>query len=279
MSEVQFQRGGARRPVPTVRDPLIQWASGLQTRSRTVYAGWMLEYGKDHDRDSAMEQAGFTHDVIKHGNGNMVDHWLIPTGNFFVLADGIESMGTMRQTKDRFGVAFGWQQIEGRWQSVLRMRVFLLDLLEQGYTEPCMVTLRGTVTADMVDILMFQYTQLDVLNGMRVARGMEPRDFPFYALVIPITAGEEVARGQDRTSRIQPPIYAMDHVLTREEAKALYIKQAWVDSIESLMDETIMWSVAQSQAIAAQTGTASTTDDLTPYDDRPYERSASWGRH
>jgi hypothetical protein len=41
--DVVFSRGPARRPQPRVADPLLQWASGLQTKERTIYAGWLVE--------------------------------------------------------------------------------------------------------------------------------------------------------------------------------------------------------------------------------------------
>ena len=45
--DVQFSRGPARRPQPRVADPLLQWASGLPTADKRLYAGWLVEAGKD----------------------------------------------------------------------------------------------------------------------------------------------------------------------------------------------------------------------------------------
>jgi hypothetical protein len=38
--DTPFTRGPARRPVPRVADPLLQWATGLTTKDRRIYAGW-----------------------------------------------------------------------------------------------------------------------------------------------------------------------------------------------------------------------------------------------
>src|SRR5436853_536200 len=46
MDDVTFTRGPARRPMPRVSDPLLQWATGLQTKERRIYAGWLAEAGK-----------------------------------------------------------------------------------------------------------------------------------------------------------------------------------------------------------------------------------------
>jgi hypothetical protein len=62
-----------RRPAPQIADPLLQWASGLPTADRRLYAGWLVEAGKDEALDGAMERAGFSRITIKHGSGNLVD--------------------------------------------------------------------------------------------------------------------------------------------------------------------------------------------------------------
>ena len=37
MDDVTFTRELARRPMPRVADPLLQWATGLQTNERWIY--------------------------------------------------------------------------------------------------------------------------------------------------------------------------------------------------------------------------------------------------
>ena len=72
-----FRRGPARRPAPRVTDPLLQWATGLQTKERRIYAGWLVEAGTIEALDLAMNDAGFSQVTIKHGSGNLVNHWAI----------------------------------------------------------------------------------------------------------------------------------------------------------------------------------------------------------
>ena len=93
MDDVTFTRGPARRPMPRVADPLLQWATGLQTKERRIYAGWLAEAGKLDALDAAMEQAGFSQVTIKHGSGNMVTHWAVETANLFVVAEGVQRAG------------------------------------------------------------------------------------------------------------------------------------------------------------------------------------------
>src|SRR5215217_1478934 len=112
MDEVTFTRGPARRPIPRVSDPLLQWATGLQTKERRIYAGWIAEVGRNHEFDGAMQLAEFQQVMIKHGSGNYVTHWAIPTANLFVIAEGVQSIAEMKHTEERFGIAFGWRYLD-----------------------------------------------------------------------------------------------------------------------------------------------------------------------
>ena len=103
MEDVTFSRGPARRPIPRVADPLLQWATGLQTKERRIYAGWLAEAGRIDALDAAMEQAGFSQVTIKHGSGNMVTHWAVETANLFTIAGGVQSIGEMKNTTGRSG--------------------------------------------------------------------------------------------------------------------------------------------------------------------------------
>jgi len=251
--EPAFTRGPARRPTPVVADAVLQWASGLPTADRRVYAGWLIEAGKDEILDLAMEQAGFTQITIKHGQGNLVTHWAVETANVFLVADGVQSIGEMKDDPSRYGIAFGWHAHEsGRAQSQLRCRVFLRELLNVGYAEPLLLTVKGTLTGDLITSLMRQYDVLDANAALRKAAGKQPWDLPLYAFSIPLGPGPEVTRGQgNATKTITPMRDVVPTVVTKEHLLAHWIQRPWVAVIEALLDATIAWSIAESAAIAA----------------------------
>lgn len=251
--ERTFTRGPARRPAPQVADPCLQWATGLQTKDRRIYAGWLIEAGKLDALDAAMAQAGFTQITIKHGSGNMVTHWAVETANLFVVAEGVQSIGEMRQTADRYGIAFGWRTLEGgRLQSVLRARVLLRELLEAGYAEPLLLTVKSTLTGDVIGALMRQYDVLDAVDRFRRDDGKPALQPPFYACSIPIGPGQEVARGSGgQTKEITPPTARIDVLIGRDYVRAHWCKRDWAARIEGLLDDTIRWSATTSAAIAA----------------------------
>jgi hypothetical protein len=270
--DIQFSRGPARRPQPPVPEPLLQWATGLQTSERRIYAGWLVEAGKIDALDEAMEQAGFSQVTIKHGNGNLVTHWAVETANLFVIADGVQSIGEMKHTTERYGIAFGWKAVGARplgsggaapsaqrltpnaprMQSQMRFRAFLRELLEVGFTEPLLVTVKGTLTGDLIGALTRQYEVLDVVDAFRKQDGKPALNPPFYACSIPLGPGQEVLRGSGSESKEITPIVAdIPTHIAKEYILQHWIKRPWVQLVEGLIEQTIAWSVATSALIAA----------------------------
>ncbi|MFN8570285.1 MAG: hypothetical protein U0Z44_22715 [Kouleothrix sp.] len=257
MDEVTFTRGPARRPALRVTDPLLQWATGLQTNERRIYAGWLVEAGKLDALDDAMGAAGFSQITIKHGSGNMVTHWAVETADLFVIAEGVQSIGEMKHTDERYGIAFGWRTLEGgRQQSVLRCRGFLRELLAIGFHEPLLITAKSTLTGDLIAALTRQYDVLDAVDAFRTLGGQPPLQPPFYACSIPLGPGQEVARGSGgQTKAITPPVAVIPAPITKEYIRSHWIKREWAALIEdgrggpSLIDQTIAWSITSSKLI------------------------------
>lgn len=251
--DTEFTRGPARRPAPVVEGPMLQWASGLPTANRQIYAGWLIEAGKLDDLDGALQSAGFPQITIKHGSGNMVTHTAIETANVFVLADGVQSMAEMRHTDERHGVAFGWRTLDGgRLQSMLRVQVLLRELLHVGYTDPITLTVKSTLTGDVLAALMRQYDVLDAIDAFRKLDNKPAINAPFYACSIPIGPGMEVQRGSNgQTKEITPPIANIPAPVTKDYIAAHWIKRDWIGCIEPLIDGAIAWSETTSHQIAA----------------------------
>jgi hypothetical protein len=237
--------------MPRVADPLLQWATGLQTKERRIYAGWMVEAGKLDALDEAMAQAGFSQVTIKHGSGNMVTHWAVETANLFVVAEGVQSIGEMKHTEDRFGIAFGWRTLEGgRQQSVLRFRGFLHELLDVGFYEPLLISVKSTLTGDMIAALTRQYDVLDAVDVFRAQDKKPALNPPFYACSIPLGPGQEVARGSGgQTKEITPPIANIPTPITKDYVRSHWIKRDWSELIEGMLDDTTRWSITASKLI------------------------------
>lgn len=245
-----FTRAAARRPVERPREPLLQWATGLTTKERQIYAGWFVEAGRDQDLDLAMHDASFRQITIKHGGGNLVTHWALPIASLFVICDGVQTMSEMHGADERYGIAFGWRQTDARQQSVLRCRVLVQELCTVGYTQPLLLSLKSTLTGDFLAALMRHYETLDSINPIRAASNKPPIAVPFYAVSIALGAGADVARGSGGQTREIAPM--VEHgPRDQEYIKAHWCKKPWVEAIEAQADATIVWSRSESVRIAA----------------------------
>lgn len=247
-----FTRGGARRPM--VSDPRIQWATGLLTTERSLYAGFLVEADQDPELDGALAEAGYNIVNIRHGGGNTVAHWRIETASMFFVASGLQSMQEMARTDERYGIAFAWTTSKGRNISQLRARVMLRELLRVGYEQPLTLSMKGTITGDLLRGLLDQFAVLDAIAAFRrQATPPKPQiDLPFYSCSIPIGPGKEVTRGTGgNTKEITPPLVMIPKPVTKEYVLEHWIEKRWTPIIERQLDETIRWSVNMTAQIAA----------------------------
>jgi hypothetical protein len=273
MEDVTFSRGPARRPIARVSDALLQWSTGLTTTKRMIYAGWLVETGRNEAIDAAMQAAGFESITIKHGSGNLVTHWAVETANMFVIADGVQTIGEMKSTADRYGIAFGWRTLQdGRPQSVLKFRVLLRELLDVGFYEPIQVSVKSTLTGDLLDALLRQYDVLDTIDALRTQQGKAPLQPPFYACSIPLGPGQEVQRGATQKKGIVPPVALIPTPINRDYLVEHYVRKEWVPIIERLLDPTVAWSVATSAQISEEA--------VTPHEgEASYDPNAEFARN
>ena len=264
MADIEFTRGPARRPAVEIQDPFLQWASGLQTQDRRIYAGWLLEVGKDEALDASMRTVGFDQVRIKHGGGNIVTHWAVETATAFVIAEGVQTPQEMKRTDVRYGIAYGWGRTdEGRPQSHLKMRVLLYELLMVGCCQVLTISIKSTMTDDLLAALTRQYDVLDAVDAFRAQDNKPAMNAPFYACAIPLTWGEEVTRGSGATTKpIIPPAAAIPDPITREYVKANWIKRDWTAYIESIIDASIAWSCEASQRISSAQPSELATEEM-----------------
>jgi hypothetical protein len=253
-----FTRPDARRPIDRPASPCLQWATGLPTKDKAIYAGWLIEAGRDADLDDAMGMTDFAPVTIKHGSGNLVTHWAMPIASLFVVCDGVQTITEMRDTPDRYGIAFGWRTVgangpgsgNGRQQSVLRARVFVQELLSVGYDRPLILSLKSTLTGDLLACLIRHYTVLDSINPIRKTAGKDPIAVPYYAVALRLGAGDEVQRGSGGASKEITPMVEIGP-RDREYVLKHWCKRDWVQAIEQVADDTVIWSRGESVRIAS----------------------------
>lgn len=252
MRDAHFRNRQARTIPEQSSDPILQWANGvIDIDNNMSYVGWMSEHGKNKSFDMAMLDAGFFSTTIKHGSGKKVRHWLIPTVGLYPLIEHVSTFLDIKTTPERYGMALGWRTLEsGAKQSFLKFKA-LMTALYPYYCDPVMVSVKSTVTDDMIAALLRQYDILDWITSRVKEGGREPRGYPFYAIALYLGAGEETRRGESKTSPVVPPINAAPKPMTREYAAQVFIGRAHyqplITLIESLLDDAITWSTNETE--------------------------------
>jgi hypothetical protein len=238
-----------QRPVIEVKDPLLQWATGLPTTDRQIYAGWFSEAGLFPGLDKAMYQAGFSKVSIKHPH-NTTEHWALESAKLFIVATGIQRLSEMSTTAERFGIAFGWRKLDNLPQSNLRVRVFIQELLEVGYMLPLLITLKSTVTQDFINALLQQYDVLDQVNPLLEKVGKQPLAPSFFSLSITLSPGESVTRGKNKVKEITPMVAIIPTEMDLDYLKEHWLRKSWAPPLEDILSDTINWSVIESKRIS-----------------------------
>ena len=144
------------------------------------------------------------------------------------------------------------------------------ELLEVGYTDPLVVSVKSTLTGDVLEALLCQYDVLDTIDHLRADQGQPPLNPPFYACSIPRGPGEEVARGGVQKKEIVPIVAQIPDPIYRPYLVSHYIRKAWVPLVEGMLDTTIAWSVTTSTQIAMGEDLAASS---YPENDSPYAES------
>ena len=105
MDEVTFTRGPARRPIPRVSDPLLQWATGLQTKERRIYAGSDEVQSKpEQAREKIVEGMVNKRFFAAYPGGVLLEQpWIHDTGK--TVAQALEEEGMRVLAFERFDVA------------------------------------------------------------------------------------------------------------------------------------------------------------------------------
>ena len=275
MAESIFRGPPATMPIEPRSNPIFQWANKVNEvvgRNKvTSYSGWLSEANKNEEFDMAMEAAGFVTVTIKHSNGEEVTHWKVPVGTFVPIMTQVDTLGSIKTSDDRHGMAIGWRQtLDGRGQSFTRFMAIFTPIFP-AYVEPVMITVKSRTTGDIVGALMRQYELLDWIAKSRKDRNLAPKSYPFYAVLLEIGAGAEDIRGTTVTANVIPPVNMAPDPLTKEYVLKVFLgtseHQDLINLVESHLDEVIEWSLHESRPTAPvpmQENTDGTATQRTP---------------
>ncbi|MBA2285863.1 MAG: hypothetical protein H0W02_10290 [Ktedonobacteraceae bacterium] len=257
---------------PSPDDALLFWSNKrpvvvprgkAHANAAVDYSGFLIPTDQNPWLDEAMAAAGFQTIVIAHSDGER-EHWRLDQAHLFPLIAGLQSAAQMSKTTERYGVAYGWSSYQDKMSgatksmSVLRFRCLLPALLGVGYLEPLKFSISGTMTGDVLNSLTRQFAVLKAVNRLRGEHGLPAMSLPFWAFSLTFAPGAPSKRGQ---ATVTPPVVQVPPVIDAGYLASHRVLDDWIALIEEAVAESVPWSVAESQRIAAGNGH---TDEVTP---------------
>ena len=282
--------------------PFFQWGNGISKIAVNVKGKWqenMPAVGFFIDRteneqdwtqlDAACSAAGFAPVYIGRKVGASA-HWHAPQMSMLLLTTKLPKVGNRYSDREtlqkggtitRNGISFGWKVLrdkgdDGEWhvrwqgtnpetESFLKPLVLVPALIAQGYTEPLMITVNGTMTNYMEAALRRHYELQDVILNSAQAEafittvqdslvndfGVEPPDewqFPYYGSYLTLVdGGQELFGKGDKTTKCNVMVCAEPETLDDAMLEALC-----ADANERFLcmeweGRAIEWSLADSE--------------------------------
>lgn len=237
--------------------PIASWASGKEIAGTDrTHKGWFLDIGVDVALDVAAHDAGWTAGKLEHLDGEVREHWLLPTPcHLFVLIQGVPytKMAALVKSDVSFaGVGARWPQ-GGR--SALAVQCLHPDLLAQGYLEPIVFSVSSTRTEDLLAALLAHNAVLERCEELAAAKG-KPRTFEFWEVAVPLTFGPKVARGQGQLTSSVYPIVAAHPDLAQLDAaylRTLLAPKTVADVVDERWAQLTAWATDFARGNARQT--------------------------
>lgn len=263
----------ARRPQQAAfgNFPMMQLANnardqtlGPSLKDRRQFSGFLIQQGQDPLLDDILDnhnraavQAGkiplLVPRTIFHPSSNReVQHWSADQAHAFIVTKGIQSRQEMQRSDERLGIAYAWIQHpqSGRPQSILRCRLFLMELLALGYAAPLVLTIKGTRTDGFLAAAVTHYDALD----RSVELGIYETPPAYYGLALPLSVadtGTPQGAGASTTEVVplvskHPPALEMGEKYLRR----IRVRPEWVEPMNTLLPSTVIWSAEESRQVA-----------------------------
>jgi hypothetical protein len=211
------------------------------------------------------------------GKPRRVPSWALPVLTLFVICQGIPSRAEMRDPKERWGIAYGWNPAKNR--SELILQCFVKELLDSGYAGIFLAKFSGMVTDRILACLKAQEYVLNFADALR-ARSGDDRPVAYYAYGLPIACSQRTltAGREGQSTEIYYPVPLIPRLSVRDPEPGLaYLAsvaitedQAALLEVDNRVEHTATWSVEKSRRIAGgvsddQAGPTDSGDDEVPF--------------
>lgn len=254
--------------LPILKDPYLKWFNGATTDQRTLAYGWHIDAGLDPYLDETLEGMGMQRYVVDHRtadrDGNtQKPYWHVHPCSLIFVAEGALSVQQMDRSEQRTGFAFAREmeldknkqpvryddgQRNIKRHMVLKLRVFIHELVKHGYTEYLPLVLNGNIVYSMIEALARQGDVLKAFYGYTGERA------PFFGFSLPLVASE--TRKMVGVPPAQSPIYPMLAALPATIDEAYLLDHAVPEELatrisEDLLGETMIWSYTETDRMRA----------------------------
>ncbi len=264
--DVDFAQGEqADRPI--TEEARLWWFNGLPTDTDTMAIGWHIKAGINPSLDETLKSMGVHQYLVQHkrpdkdGKTEPKPYWRLREACLIIIAGRLQSPLEMkRNLHDRIGLAYAWEPVHDeqgkpvfnkrgkqKRQTVLKMRVFVHELIQHGYYKWFPVTLSGYSTDPVFDALAQQYRVLECYSAYRRAQGKNAVA-PFYLFSLPTAPGAMKMVGEPPDQGAIYPITArVPEVIDKTYLKHHLIPTHLIECIrEQILDEAIVWSIEES---------------------------------
>jgi hypothetical protein len=256
--------------------PRLQWFNGLPTTTMEMAVGWHIEADVNPTLEKAAQAAGLKRYVVQHkstdqnGEAKQLPYWALNYGqkpcSIFVVSLGLQSKHQMNQQTERLGIAYGWETVrdadgnivyklnseEPKKKCILQFRAFIQELYVAGFKEWLAGVVSGYISDHLLDAFNEQFRTLDAYASATEKDGPR-RNAPFYGFSLPMlpASAPKMVGPQDGD---KAPIYPMlsqiptqidgtfltDHIISRDLLQRIR---------ETLIDDTVLWSIDRSDEI------------------------------
>lgn len=243
--------------------PVASWSSGkeIEGTDRT-FRGWFLDVGLDEALDAACRGAGWEQGGLAHLDGEVRDHWLIPSPcNLFVLIQGVPftTMPALVKTDVSYAGLKAYWPRDGR--SVLAFQALHPDLLANNYIEPLPFGVKSTSTDDLLAALLKHNSVLDACEKATAAKGT-PRTFEFWEVALPLGAGTKVARGKEQQSPISPIVCMHPATFETPYLRSMLAPKMVADIIAGAWPQITSWAADRGTGRVAEAELASSNGNV-----------------
>jgi hypothetical protein len=272
------------KPTLQPNPQLVYMTGNLTTTSLEVAVGWHVPADVNPALDELLSARGVKRYIVQHKTGDVREkpYWNLnaneQTCSLIIVAYGIKSSWEMgRHLDDRAGVAYGVGVATDRDGKVklsektgqpkkkpqVQLRAFIHELVgttsEDGFNEWFQVSLSNYVVDDMLIALGEQFRVIDAYNALMKAKGSQNRA-QYWGFSIPMAIGKkkDVGPKDGPKTPIFPMVATIPDLPINERATIgylnahripLHIQQRLRDS---LLDETVVWSIQRSQEIVTE---------------------------